>query len=288
MAASSAAHFILRATQAISLIMSGLMLGLKVAHVMAVPALWTKLGKWRSVARPLREAADLGTELRESPAQPELTEEEYIEGLRRLQDALASWAAKPAPAGLKAGTKMQAALEKTAQVLAVLINEASSESLTEQPDAPPSSSPQVPSPRFLLSANPTPPRMHDARAPTAPPAPTSAAPHKRRCRHLACACSLRAHTAGAHCTGFLSGSNVPRASTSVSRARTLRRSSACFVRRELQRRTLDHASCTWGTLRRLHPRRAEGCCLTSRRLLRALGFHNPIVCMLSLRLPACY
>jgi hypothetical protein len=130
--------------QAISLIMSGLMLGLKVAHVMAVPALWKKLDKWRSVARPLREAADLGTELRHSAAQPELTEEEYIEGLQKLQEAVTSWAAKPVPAGLKAGTKMQAALEKTAQVFAVLINEANA--LTERPDAPPSSSPQVPPP----------------------------------------------------------------------------------------------------------------------------------------------
>jgi hypothetical protein len=129
--------------QAISLITSGLMLGIKVAKITALPTVWKKLGKWRAVVQPLREMADLGTELRHDPDQPELTEEEYMEGLERLQEALASWAAKPVPARLKASTKIriQAHLEKTAQVFAVLINEANAPNA--QPDALPLTSHQV-------------------------------------------------------------------------------------------------------------------------------------------------
>ena len=40
------------------------MLGLKLSHLVALPALWFKLSKWRSRAQPLYDAADLeGTEL---------------------------------------------------------------------------------------------------------------------------------------------------------------------------------------------------------------------------------
>jgi hypothetical protein len=123
--------------QAISLITSGLMLGIKVAKITALPAVWKKLSKRRAVAQPLREAADLGTQLRHEPARPDFTREEYITGVEKLHEALASWAVKPVPAGLKkTGTKIQAELEKTSQVLAVLIGEVNAL------NAPPSS-PQV-------------------------------------------------------------------------------------------------------------------------------------------------
>ena len=53
--------------QAISLVVSGIMLGLKFGGILTLPALWSKMGKWRTTARPLRAAADLGIE-RDPPA----------------------------------------------------------------------------------------------------------------------------------------------------------------------------------------------------------------------------
>ena len=45
------------------------MLGLKLSHLVALPALWFTLSKWRSRAQPLYDAADLeGTELPYTPA----------------------------------------------------------------------------------------------------------------------------------------------------------------------------------------------------------------------------
>jgi hypothetical protein len=55
--------------QAISLVVSGIMLGLKFGGILTLPALWSKMGKWRATARPLRAAADLGLELRHAVSQ---------------------------------------------------------------------------------------------------------------------------------------------------------------------------------------------------------------------------
>ena len=93
--------------QAISLVVSGIMLGLKFGGILTLPALWSKMGKWRATAQPLRAAADLGIELRPASGQPDLTKEEYMEGFEKLQQSLAEWAAKVIPAGLKLGAKMQ-------------------------------------------------------------------------------------------------------------------------------------------------------------------------------------
>ena len=108
--------------QAISLVVSGIMLGLKFGGILTLPALWSKMGKWRTTARPLRAAADLGIELRPASGQPDLTKEEYMEGFENLQHGLAEWAAKAVPAGLEHGFKMQAQLEKAAQKFSVLIH----------------------------------------------------------------------------------------------------------------------------------------------------------------------
>ena len=110
--------------QAISLVVSGIMLGLKFGGILTLPALFPKMGKWRATARPLRAAADLGIELRPASGQPDLTKEEYLEGFEKLQHGLAEWAAKAVPAGLENGFKMQAQLEKAAQKFSVLIQEA--------------------------------------------------------------------------------------------------------------------------------------------------------------------
>ena len=110
--------------QAISLVVSGIMLGLKFGGILTLPALWSKMGKWHTTARPLRAAADLGIELRPASGQPDLTKAEYMEGFEKLQQSLAEWAAKAVPAGLENGFKMQAQLEKAAQNFSVLIQQA--------------------------------------------------------------------------------------------------------------------------------------------------------------------
>ena len=121
--------------QAISLVVSGIMLGLKFGGILTLPALWSKMGKWRTTARPLRAAADLGIELRPASGQPDLTKEEYMEGFEKLQHGLAEWAAKAVPAGVENGFKMQAQLEKAAQKFSVLIQQ------SIEPDGKPDASP---------------------------------------------------------------------------------------------------------------------------------------------------
>ena len=95
--------------QIISLVVSGIMLGLQFGGLLTLPALFPKMNKWRATARPLRAAAELGTELRHASGQVDLTEEEYMQGFEQLQQGLAEWAAKVIPAGLKRelGAKMQ-------------------------------------------------------------------------------------------------------------------------------------------------------------------------------------
>ena len=127
--------------QAISLVVSGIMLGLKFGGILTLPALWSKMGKWRTTARPLRAAADLGIELRPASGQPDLTKEEYMEGAEKLQQRLAEWAAKAVPAGLENGFKLQAEFEKAAEKLFVLIHHAN------EPDG----KPDAPTPAVIIS-----------------------------------------------------------------------------------------------------------------------------------------
>ncbi len=141
--------------QAISLVVSGIMLGLKFGGILTLPALWSKMGKWRTTARPLRAAADLGIELRPASGQPDLNKEEYMEGFEKLQHSLAEWAAKAVPAGLENGVKMQTQLEKAAQKFSVLIHQANEPD--GQPDAPPPA--VVPPPPTHTHTN-TPHRHH--------------------------------------------------------------------------------------------------------------------------------
>jgi hypothetical protein len=156
--------------QAMSLAMSGLMLGLKLSLIVALPALWNKLNKWRAIARPLREAADLGTELHVS-VQPELTKTEYMQGFEKLQQDLAAWAAKAVPADLKDGANMQAELEKSAQMFAALIHKANASN--PQSDSPQSANPKAP---------PPPPTHTHTRTHTFPAAPATCLPAHRHTR----------------------------------------------------------------------------------------------------------
>jgi hypothetical protein len=80
------------------------MLGLKLSHLVALPALWFKLSKWRSRVQPLYDAADLeGTELPYTPAgnaaneDERLTAEAYATTLHRLEVDLLALAAKAGP-----------------------------------------------------------------------------------------------------------------------------------------------------------------------------------------------
>ena len=49
--------------QLVSIFTSGVMLGIKVAATTTLPYWWAKLKKWQASARPVRERAELGTEL---------------------------------------------------------------------------------------------------------------------------------------------------------------------------------------------------------------------------------
>ena len=80
------------------------MLGLKLSHLVALPALWFKLSKWRSRAQPLYDAADLeGTELPHALAantgndDERFTVEAYTATLHRIEADLLALAAKAGP-----------------------------------------------------------------------------------------------------------------------------------------------------------------------------------------------
>ena len=87
--------------QVISLFTSGVMLGLKLAQVTALPAMWGKLSKWRSRAQPLCEAADAeGTELHEAPVDTTdapITAEEYAAMLHKIEAAILALAGRAGP-----------------------------------------------------------------------------------------------------------------------------------------------------------------------------------------------
>ena len=127
--------------QAISLVVSGIMLGLKFGGILTLPARFQKATKWRATAEPLRAAADLGIELRPASGQPDLTKEEYMEGAEKLQQRLAEWASKAVPAGLENGSKLQAEFEKAAEKVFVLIHHAN------EPDG----KPDAPTPAVIIS-----------------------------------------------------------------------------------------------------------------------------------------
>ncbi len=77
------------------------MLGLKLAQVTALPAMWGKLSKWRSRAQPLCEAADPdGTELLQAPADNDdarMTADEYVTTLHKIEADILALAAKAGP-----------------------------------------------------------------------------------------------------------------------------------------------------------------------------------------------
>ena len=134
--------------QVISLFTSGVMLGLKLAQVTALPAMWGKLSKWRSRAQPLCEAADAeGTELHEAPADTTdapVTAEEYAAMLHQIEAAILALAGKAGPQ--VAADRMH--LRKLAHKLAMLAANPNLPSAKPgaKPDAPPAGPQVLPSP----------------------------------------------------------------------------------------------------------------------------------------------
>jgi hypothetical protein len=124
------------------------MLGLKLAQVTALPAMWSKLSKWRSRAQPLSEAADAeGTELQEALADSTdapITAEEYAAMLHKIEAAILDLAGRAGPQ--VAADKMH--LRKLAHKLAMLAAHAKLPSAKPgaKPDAPPAGAQVLPSP----------------------------------------------------------------------------------------------------------------------------------------------
>ncbi len=121
------------------------MLGLKLSHLVALPALWFKLSKWRSRAQPLNDAADLeGTELPHASAantgneDERLTAEAYTTTLHRIEPEadLLALAAKTGPSHV-IGNKVH--LNKLAHKVAMLA--ANAEAPTAGPQVGPPSRP---------------------------------------------------------------------------------------------------------------------------------------------------
>ena len=119
------------------------MLGLKLSHLVALPALWFKLSKWRSRAQPLYDAADLeGTELPHALAantgneDERFTVEAYTATLHRIEADLLALAAKAGPTHV-IGDKVH--LNKLAHKVAMLA--ANAEAPTAGPQVGPPSRP---------------------------------------------------------------------------------------------------------------------------------------------------
>jgi hypothetical protein len=117
------------------------MLGLKLSHLVALPALWFKLSKWRSRAQPLYDAADLeGTELPHALAantgneDERFTVEAYTATLHRIEADLLALAAKAGPTHV-IGDKVH--LNKLAHKVAMLA--ANAEAPTAGPQVGPRS-----------------------------------------------------------------------------------------------------------------------------------------------------
>ncbi len=156
--------------QVISLFTSGVMLGLKLAQVTALPAMWGKLSKWRSRAQPLCEAADPeGTELHQAPADTTdapFTTEEYATTLHKIEADILLLAKKTRVTA----DKLQ--LHKLAHKFAMLAANA------KLPSAKSKAKPSVPraGPEVLPTHPPTHARTH-ARTPVCTIGPR----HRRAC-----------------------------------------------------------------------------------------------------------
>ncbi len=140
----------------ISMVTSGLMLGLKVAPVMTFPAQWAKLSKWKSRVQPRCDAAEPGTELREPTRKPEpepLTDELYVARLVQLKAAVAALAAVVGPAHI-ADDKLR--FEKWEHQLTLMVNKAEDGPKLKR-KAPPAANPQV---RASTCAPTAPPSHH--------------------------------------------------------------------------------------------------------------------------------
>ncbi len=173
--------------QVISLFTSGVMLGLKLAQVTALPAMWGKLSKWRSRAQPLCEAADAeGTELHEALADTTdapITAEEYAAMLHKIEAAILALAGRTGPQ--VAADKWH--LRKLAHKLAMLA--ANAKLPSAKPGAPPAGPQVLPSPTRPCTG------QHRG-----PPSRTACVPPTVRDLH---------RTTRPHCTGILRAGHRP-------------------------------------------------------------------------------
>jgi hypothetical protein len=87
--------------QLISMITSGMMLGMKIAPIITLPTVWGKLAKWKARLAPLNEAADgaeLNTRPQSQPVPVPMGNEEYVAHLLKLQADVAALATRGGPA----------------------------------------------------------------------------------------------------------------------------------------------------------------------------------------------
>ena len=119
--------------QLISMITSGIMLGMKIAPIMTLPTVWGKLAKWKARLAPLNEAADgaeLNTRPQSQPVPAPMGTEEYVAHLLKLQADVVALATRGGPAD----DRVQ--FEKWALRLTMMANKAE-DAPSKKPDAPP-------------------------------------------------------------------------------------------------------------------------------------------------------
>jgi hypothetical protein len=108
--------------QAVSLLTSGLLLGMKIASASTLPYWWGKVRKWRRFCPPQTDAHELGTELDPQDAGRELSKAEFTELLGQLAASAGALACKRV-AGVKNLAELQLELRTFQHRIAVLTDE---------------------------------------------------------------------------------------------------------------------------------------------------------------------
>ena len=108
--------------QAVSLLTSGLLLGLKISSVSTLPYWWGKVKKWRRFCPPQADAREPGMELDPRDAGPELSKTEFTELLGQLGASAGALACKRV-AGIKNLAEFQLELRTFQHRVATLTDE---------------------------------------------------------------------------------------------------------------------------------------------------------------------
>ena len=108
--------------QAVSLLSSGLLLGLKISFVSALPYWWAKVKKWRRFCPPQADAPEPGMELDPRDTGPELSKTEFTELLGQLGASAGALACKRV-AGIKNLAEFQLELRTFQHRVATLTDE---------------------------------------------------------------------------------------------------------------------------------------------------------------------